>query len=63
MRSITPTFPLDPTKIVNKFAPELSSTTNDVRSSAELVLLESMLLQRKDGSLGDAFVAFLSYIR
>ncbi|KAF9565634.1 hypothetical protein EC968_004066 [Mortierella alpina] len=54
---------LDPTKIVNKFAPELSSSTNDVRSSAELVLLESMLLQRKDGSLGDGFIAFLSYIR
>ncbi|KAF9954940.1 hypothetical protein BGZ70_010409 [Mortierella alpina] len=54
---------LDPTKIVNKFAPELSSTTSDVRSSAELVLLESMLLQRKDGTLGDGFVAVLSYIR
>ncbi|KAF9287312.1 hypothetical protein BGZ68_001972 [Mortierella alpina] len=54
---------LDPTKIVNKFAPNLNSSTNDVRSSAELVLLESMLLQRKDGSLGDGFEAFLSYIR
>ncbi|KAF9989686.1 hypothetical protein BGZ75_005365 [Mortierella antarctica] len=54
---------LDPTKIVNKFAPELNSLTNDVRSSAELVLLESMLFQRKDGSLGDGFGAFLSYIR
>ncbi len=56
-------FSSDPTKIVNKFAPELNSSANDVWSSAELVLLESMLLQRKDGSLSDGFVAFLSYIR
>ncbi|KAF9178213.1 hypothetical protein BGZ50_007966 [Haplosporangium sp. Z 11] len=54
---------LDPAKIVNKFAYDLTLADKGAMSSAELVLLECMLSQRKDGSLGGGFVAFLDYIR
>ncbi|KAG0249109.1 hypothetical protein BG011_009573 [Mortierella polycephala] len=54
---------LDPAKIVNKFAYDLTLTDKGAASSAELVLLECMLSQRKDGSLGGGFSAFLDYIR
>ncbi|KAG0199155.1 hypothetical protein BGX28_007531 [Mortierella sp. GBA30] len=54
---------LDPTKIISKFAPELTSSKGEVRSTAELVLLECMLFQKRDGSLGDGFVALLDYMR
>ncbi|KAF9540243.1 hypothetical protein EC957_004445 [Mortierella hygrophila] len=54
---------LNPTKIIAIYGPEINSTDSIVRSRAESVLIECMLSQRRDASMGDGFVVFLEYIR
>ncbi|KAF9115748.1 hypothetical protein BGX27_006530 [Mortierella sp. AM989] len=50
-------------KIIQRFCLELKSTGNKSRLDTEAILVECMLSQRKDGSLGDGFVSFIDYIR
>ncbi|KAF9127478.1 hypothetical protein BGW39_005845 [Mortierella sp. 14UC] len=54
---------LDPTKVIDIYAPEISSPNSILRARAESVLIECMLSQRRDTSMGDGFVVFLEYIR
>ncbi|KAK3846194.1 MAG: hypothetical protein J3R72DRAFT_434334 [Linnemannia gamsii] len=54
---------LNPTKIISTYAPEINSSSNIMRSRAESVVIECMLSQRRDASIGDGFVVFLEYIR
>jgi hypothetical protein len=61
--AVSCTFRSDPTKIVGIYGPQVHSTNRIVRSRAESVLIECMLSQRRDTSIGDGFTVFIEYIR
>ncbi|KAG0283168.1 hypothetical protein BGZ96_012466, partial [Linnemannia gamsii] len=54
---------LNSTKVIGIYGPEVNSTNSIVRSRAESVLIECILSQRRDASIGDGFAVFLEYIR
>ncbi|KAF9925781.1 hypothetical protein FBU30_004487 [Linnemannia zychae] len=54
---------LNPVKVIGIYGPEINSSSGMIRSNAESILVECMLAQRQDTSLGDGFGVFLEYIR
>ncbi|KAG0082034.1 hypothetical protein BGZ92_011923, partial [Podila epicladia] len=54
---------LDPVRTIQTFGPDLASPDIDVRSSGALILIECMLSQRQDGSIGEGLGCFIDYVR
>ncbi|KAG0357350.1 hypothetical protein BG005_003627 [Podila minutissima] len=54
---------LDPVRTIQTFGPDLASPDIDVRSSGALILIECMLSQKQDGSIGEGLGCFINYIR
>ncbi|KAG0018956.1 hypothetical protein BGZ81_010012 [Podila clonocystis] len=54
---------LDPVHTIQTFGPDLISPDIDVKSSGALILIECMLSQKQDGSIGEGFGCFIDYIR
>ncbi|KAF9381500.1 hypothetical protein CPB97_007716 [Podila verticillata] len=54
---------LDPVRTIQTFGPDLASPDKSIRSTGALILIECMLSQKQDGSIGEGLCCFIDYTR